>query len=297
MTCQPDNGGCWAEDFAASEAGNIALLTEHYYISNYSSAAPSISGMLTYPGPGPVGALQNLQTAASANHVLVRIDECNTYFASKEPTGVANAFAAALWAIDSIFTNAQYGSSGVNFHNTGNTPGYAAIGESDSAIASVQPLYYGMFLFSKLFPLGEPGVLLESTLTVSGVALTAFALGFLDGTRVVLNNKDSVSAANVTISGFAPWSRAALLTTLASAGDTPSQQLANLGIYNGGGPITFGGEPFALNVQWNGRPTEMPVSGGSLTVAIQPATGSSCVWTGPLSPGANCHGPRRRSTF
>ena len=262
----------WAEDFAPSETGNIALLTEHYYISNYSSAAPSIPGMLAYPGPGIVSALQTLQTAASANHLPFRIDECNTYFASKKPAGVANAFAAALWAIDFIFTNAQYGSSGVNFHNTGNTSGYAAIGESDSVIASVQPLYYGMFLFSKLFPLSLPGVLLESTLTVTGVALSAFAVALLDGTRVVLNNKDTASAANVTISGFAPWTRTALITTLASAGDTPADQLANLGIYNGGGPITFGGEPVALNGQWNGRPTEMPVSGASLTVAIQPAT-------------------------
>ena len=38
----------WAENFAASEAGSLALMTEHYYISNYSSAAPSIAGMLAW---------------------------------------------------------------------------------------------------------------------------------------------------------------------------------------------------------------------------------------------------------
>jgi hypothetical protein len=262
----------WAEDFAASEAGHIALLTEHYYISNYSSAQPSIPGMLTYPGPGLVAALQNLQAAANAHRMPFRIDECNTYFASTNPAGVANAFAAALWAIDFIFTNAQYGSSGVNFHNTGNTSGYAAIGESDSVIASVQPLYYGLFLISKIFPQGLPGELLESTLTASGVALTAFAVGLASGTCVVLNNKDTASAANVTITGFDPRARRALVTTLASSGDTPSEQLANLGIYNGGGPITFGGEPVALTGEWSGRPTELPVSGDTVTVTIETAT-------------------------
>jgi hypothetical protein len=267
----------WAEEFAASEAGYIALLTEHYYISNYSSAAPSIPGMLTYPSPHLITALQNLQSAASANHMPFRIDECNSYFASKNPAGVANAFAAALWAIDFIFTNAQYGSSGVNFHNTGNTSGYAAIGESSSVVTSVQPLYYGLFFFSQIFRHNPKGLLYESTLDATGVALTAYVVGKPNGTFVILNNKDTTNAASVTITGFAHTAARAALTTLASSGDTPSAQLANLGIYNGGSPITFGGQPVALDGTWAGTAMEVPVPGNSVTVTVEPAT-AALVW-------------------
>jgi hypothetical protein len=262
----------WAEDFAASEAGKIALLTEHYYISNYSSAAPSISGMLTYPSPHLVTALQNLQAAAKANSMPFRIDECNSYFASKNPAGVANAFASALWAIDFILTNAQYGSSGVNFHNTGNTSGYAAIGESDSVVTAVQPLYYGLFFISHIFKEGRRGLLLESTLTASGVALTAWAVSTDRSTFVVLNNKDTANAATVTITGFRPYAFRASVMTLASTGSTPSAQLANLGIYNGGSAITFGGQPVALDGLWHGIPNEVPISRDSVTVTVAAAS-------------------------
>jgi hypothetical protein len=262
----------WAEEFAASEAGKIGLLTEHYYISNYSSAAPSISGMLTYPSPHLVTALQNLQAAAKANSMPFRIDECNSYFASTNPAGVANAFAAALWAIDFIFTNAQYGSSGVNFHNTGNTSGYAAIGESSSVVASVQPLYYGLFFFSQIFREWGRGVLLESTLTASGVALTAYVVGTDGGVYVVLNNKDTANAVAVTMTGLPPFARRATVMTLASSGSTPAEQLSNLGIYNGGSAITFGGQPVALDGHWYGIPNEVPVSDRSVTVNVAAAT-------------------------
>lgn len=267
----------WAEEFAPSEAGKIALLTEHYYISNYSSAPPSIPGMLTYPSPHLITALQNLQNAASANNMPFRIDECNSYFASKNPAGVANAFAAALWAIDFIFTNAQYGSSGVNFHNTGNTSGYAAIGESSSVVMSVQPLYYALFFFSQVFQHNPRGVLYESTLDAAGVALTAYVVGKPNGTFIILNNKDTTNAALVAITGFTHAAARAALTTLVSSGNTPSEQLANLGVYNGGSPITFGGQPVALDGTWSGTATEIPVSGSSVTVTVEPAT-AALVW-------------------
>jgi hypothetical protein len=136
----------------------------------------------------------------------------------------------------------------------------------------VQPLYYGLFFVSHIFREGRRGVLLESTLTVSGVALTAWAVGTDRGTFVVLNNKDATNAATVTITGFHPYAFRASVTTLTSAGSTPAAQLANLGIYNGGSPITFGGQPVALDGRWYGIPNEVPVSRDSVTVTVAAAS-------------------------
>jgi hypothetical protein len=48
--------------------------------------------------------------------------------------------------------------------------------------------------------------------------------------------------------------------TLASSGSTPSEEFSNLGIYNGGSAITFGGQAVALDGMWNGMPSGLTVS-------------------------------------
>ena len=136
----------------------------------------------------------------------------------------------------------------------------------------MQPLYYGLFFFSQLFSEGKSGVLLESTLTASGVALTTWAIGSDNGTYVVLNNKDTTNAATVIITGFPPSARTAKVLTLASSGSTPSEELSNLGIYNSGSPITFGGQAVALDGAWHGTSSELAVSSNTVTVTIAAAT-------------------------
>lgn len=246
----------WAESFAASEGGKIALLTEHYYISNYKSDAPSIAGMLAYPDTNLVNALQNMQSAAQKAGVPFRMDETNSYFNSANPAGVSNAFASALWAIDFIFTHAQYGASGLNFHSNGAINSYTAIGDSHDKVTAVQPLYYALLFFSQIFTGGTTGRLLNTTLSESNAAVSAFAVATNRGaTYVIVNNKDTANAANVTVTLDAPASNAAV-TTLVSSGNSANDQLANLGIYNGGKSITFGGQAMALNGAWNGTPQQ-----------------------------------------
>jgi hypothetical protein len=268
-----DDTTSWAENFAVSEAGGIALMTEHYYISNYSSATPSIAGMLTYPDTNLVTALQNLQAASQKDSVPYRISECNSYFASRNPAGVSNAFAAALWAIDFIFTHARWGASGLNFHNNGTIASYTAIGDSNGTVTAVQPLYYALAFVSQIFAGDATGTLLGSTLTVSGVALSAFAVGASNGaTYVVLNNKDTANAANVTIS-VGKNATQATVTTLTSSGSSATAQLANTGIYNGGSAITLGGAPVALSGAWQGAAQQtLAVSGQSVTVSVAAAS-------------------------
>jgi hypothetical protein len=103
--------------------------------------------------------------------------------------------------------------------------------------------------------------------------LSAYAVGSSSGaTYVVLNNKDTANAANVTINVGKAASQAAV-TTLASSGASPSAQLANLGIYNGGSAITLGGQAIGLNGAWSGAPQQtLSVSGQSVTVSVAAAS-------------------------
>ncbi|WP_159085703.1 hypothetical protein [Burkholderia sp. MSMB0856] len=263
----------WAESFAASQGRNIALLTEHYYISNYNENAPSIAGMLAYPDANLVTALQNMRSAAQKAGVPFRMDETNSYFNSTKPAGVSNVFASALWAIDFIFTHAQYGASGLNFHNNGSVASYTAIADSQGEVTAVQPLYYALLFFSQIFAGGGAGEFLNTTLSASTAAVSAFAVATSQGaTYVIINNKDTVSTANVTVTLGSQASRATVMT-LASSGDATGAQLANPGIYNGGTPITFGGQAVALNGAWNGTPQQtLAVANRQVTVKVAPVS-------------------------
>ena len=44
-----------------------------------------------------------------------RLSECNSFY-NGGASGVSDAYGTALWAIDFLFLNAQYGSAGTNFH-------------------------------------------------------------------------------------------------------------------------------------------------------------------------------------
>ncbi|WP_156429711.1 hypothetical protein [Burkholderia sp. FL-7-2-10-S1-D7] len=61
--------------------------------------------------------------------------------------------------------------------------------------------------------------------------------------------------------------------TLASSGDATGAQLANPGIYNGGTPITFGGQAVALNGAWHGTPQQtLAVAKQQVAVRVAPVS-------------------------
>ncbi|HEY0798760.1 MAG TPA: hypothetical protein VGD50_06390, partial [Candidatus Baltobacteraceae bacterium] len=264
------DGKGWAENFAADEQGVISLLTEHYYLPV--GGGPSIAAMLAYPNAGIIALLQRLQTASAAHgNVPFRIDECNSYFSSSNPQGVANAFASALWGIDFIFTLAAQGAAGLNFHG-GNSVYSPILDDGAGNVIAVQPLYYALYFFSRIFAGGNSGRLLNSTLSAAGVAISAFAVSVGSATYVVLNNKDTTSAANVTIN-IGKAATQATVTVLASSGATPTAQLANLGVYNGGTAITYGGAAVGLSGSWNGTTQgTQSFSGQSVVINVQAAS-------------------------
>jgi hypothetical protein len=264
--------------FAADESTAIDLLTQHYYINSScanasTNYAPSIALMLT-PDPSLPSELQALVSAASTNGVSngARMAETNSFYSCTDTSGnhlsgvpgVSNAFASALWAIDFMFANARYGMSGINFH-TGGSAYYSPIQTTKNTVSSVQPEYYGLWLFSQAVSAGQ-GALLETTVSASqsGLAINAYAIQAQDGSQVVVLLNESGSAADIQITNLQSGATNATLTALTapSLSDTA------------GSDVKANGASFNTDGSWTTPPvtSSQPVAGGSLTVYLPAGT-------------------------
>jgi hypothetical protein len=186
----------WTAPFAADEASAIVLLTQHYYVAN-GQAATSTIDLLLSPNPALVTELQGLSTAATTNGIAnrYRLSECNSFY-NGGASGVSDAYGTALWAIDFLFTNAQNGSTGTNFHGGGNGTGYTPIADADGNVVGARPIFYGMLLFAK----AGQGSVLKTTGAPTSINFSAYAVGTAGSTSsVVLSNKDRTTTVHATV--------------------------------------------------------------------------------------------------
>jgi hypothetical protein len=244
--------------FATDEASRIVLLTQHYYRAS-GLAATSTLDLLLKPDPKLIAMLQALSTAAPSNKIrgTYRCSECNSFYAGGAP-GVSNVYGAGLWAIDFLFTNAQYGSSGVNFHGGGDGPSYTPIADDNGVVVEARPVFYGMLLFS----LSGTGPMASTNLTgVAGINFTAYAVLPADGSvNVVLVNKEASTAVHASVDlGKAVTS--AKITRL----EGPALDATTC--------ITLGGTTVSPAGTWTPGPVETAtVSGQTAVVDVAPAS-------------------------
>jgi hypothetical protein len=171
---------------------------------------------------------------------------------------VSDEYGTALWAIDFLFTHAQYGATGVNFHGGGNGTGYTPIADSNGAVVGARPVFYGMLLFT----LAGTGPMVATTATgASSINFTAYAVTPADGsTRVVLVNKDATTTVRAAIDVGKTVSSAPITRLVAPSLDATS------GLSIGGAPVTPMGT-------WTPGPTESACATGNLpTVDVPPAS-------------------------
>lgn len=243
--------------FASDEKNLISLLTQHYYRNPATATIPSMLA----PDPNLVTMLQALQGAASPT-LPYRMAETNTYYST--PTtgsgvaGISDAHASALWAINYLFTLAQYGCQGANFH-TGGTATYSPIKfqMQSGTVMAIDPEYYGVYLFRQ----AAQGTLLQTTLSTQGTTLFAYSVQATDGsTVVVLVNIDSSATYQARIA-CAPTASGAQLTTLSG----PS-----LDSLTG---TQINGATFATDGSWSPQPpVAATITNGQLAIAIAPAS-------------------------
>jgi len=189
----------WTVPFSqwATES-KISLLTEHYYTGSGTSPTSTAAALLTYPDPLLTGPkfLGGLQPAAANIGVPYRMTECNSFNLGGSP-GVSDSYASALWAIDYLFTCAQFGASGVNFHSGGDGNSYTSIADDYvNTVIGVRPEYYGMLLFT----LAGTGPLNMTTVSAGSLNVSAYAVQTASGgMNIVIVNKDSTNNLQVTI--------------------------------------------------------------------------------------------------
>jgi hypothetical protein len=208
----------WTVPFARDEGAQIILLTQHYYRANGLSLQSTLA-LLLDGDPALPGLLDPLRTASVAAGIKdgYRLTEANSFYDGGAPH-ISNTFGTALWAIDFLFANARLGSSGVNFHGGGESPGYTPIADDGRAVVGVRPEYYGMLLFSFM----GAGHLLSLSQSPSEFAVSAYAVAAHGRTCVMLVNKEPSAKISVDITPGMDAKAVAVMTLSAPALDSVS---------------------------------------------------------------------------
>jgi|SRR5690242_6569603 len=149
---------------------------------------------------------KELVAAARERHVPLALAETNSASCGGMP-GVSNAFAAALWGLDSLFSGAEDGYSGINFHISYRSDGssYNAVDTYKTGGSSpaggyenvAEPLYYAMYVFSQTA--SGKHLLPAEIKTAENVRAYATTACASCAVNVVIINKDSNAAGLVRI--------------------------------------------------------------------------------------------------
>jgi hypothetical protein len=201
-----------ADDLAAFIDGvgpeNLKLVTVHDYPTTTCGGRQASVAQLLAPTliPRFNDLAKTWVAAVEARHLPIALAETNSASCGGMP-GVSNAFAAALWGLDWMYSAARDGFSSINFHAS-----YRPGGSSYNPIDTVggedasgkwhyqniaQPLYYAMYLFAR-HAAGEH--FLRST-TASTANIRAFATSSCEGcaVNVFLMNKDLAAQGEVRV--------------------------------------------------------------------------------------------------
>jgi hypothetical protein len=192
-----------AHDFIMAYENNLGLMSQHFYVTS-PGANPAKDFLLT-PNAAILGASQMKPSVDEAHKNNIDFRLCETGAISNGGVAnISNAFEASLWAVDTMFEDANIGMDGVNWEastDNYNNPFTFTITNSNLkhvyALKSVTPLYYGMLFFQAATT--KSSQILPLTLNTS-VNLKAWAvLPAAGAPHVVVINKDETKSGTVAV--------------------------------------------------------------------------------------------------
>jgi hypothetical protein len=176
----------WTVPFGQHNAGDLGLLTQHYYRGNGKSASCTAAALVSLD-TSLIYDLNELAAGAASIGVPFRIAETNSYY-NGGAAGVSDSYASALWVIDHLFNIALGGAAGANLHGGGDSDGYTPIADNNGAVLEARPEYYGLLLFS----LAGTGALLGTSVAAGGLNVSAYTVQAADDTlNLVVVNKEA----------------------------------------------------------------------------------------------------------
>jgi len=255
----PASGGTpvWTTNFAHDESGIISMATQHYYRLAATDTNATLPTLLA-SDPAFVANISSVVPMVTAANLRfgLRMDEVGS-FSGGGKAGVSDAYGAALWSLDFMFTVALNGGQGVNFHGGGLSP-YSPLINNGTNVTTVGPEYYGLKMFSLL----PPGNVVPATLTLaSNINFTAYGVRQTNGAiSVVLNNKDANDTVAVSFNPGPDVAGAQLI------------ELTGPSLYSTSG-YTIGGATINPDGTWNGGVQAMlTTTNGQWTVNVPPAS-------------------------
>jgi hypothetical protein len=208
----------FGEQITETLPGKLTTLTGHYYAMGPPNDPKMTIERLLRPNPKLAEDMKQIQAVAQPRGLVYRMTEGNSCYGGGKP-GVSDAFASALWGGSFMLELASLGCVGVNFHGGGgnllsaslgdHTPGmdvakkpqtmragyYTPIRVEPGMPVKAMPIYYGMLMANQL----AGGVLLDASLSASGVNATAYAVREKNTVKVAIFNKDAAQALDLSI--------------------------------------------------------------------------------------------------
>jgi len=256
----------WFEDAVAGLKGQLQIGTSHLYAlsggsTNPTSANfPSIENLLLPATMAKdVTMVDEHLAAAKAVGMRYRLAECNSV-SNGGRTGVSDTFVSALWATDFLFSIAERGADGINFHCNLKPGSYSPVSYSKAESGYVvHPLYYAMLAFKE----AGCGRVLPTNVKCAANVTAHATLGADGKMRILLTNKDLTRGVVAHLS--TGRTKGSVMRLLAPAADAKTG-------------ITFAGSAVGTDGKWAAKTTEtITGSGADLTVTL-PA-GSAAVVT------------------
>ena len=197
--------------------------------------------------------------AAKAAGMRYRLAECNSV-SNGGRTGVSDTFVSALWATDFLFSIAERGADGINFHCNLKPGSYSPVSWSKTESRyDVHPLYYAMLAFKEA---GRGRVLPTHVKCAANV--TAHATLGADGkVRILLTNKDL--SRSVVANLATGRTQGSVVRLLAPSSDAKTG-------------ITFAGAAADAAGKWTAKASE-PIGGSGNAVTLALPAGSAAVVT------------------